>query len=78
MAQTISDNPINCESHRSVPQWTDEMQSQVFGDEMPTLDRLPRTAVYKVMASTAVWIAHEEKGTPKMNESIAEQVLVRI
>ncbi|MHB1685361.1 MAG: class I SAM-dependent methyltransferase [Bacilli bacterium] len=59
-------------------QWTDDMQRQVFGEDTPALDRIPRTALYEVMASTAVWMAHEETGTAEVNEDIAEQALVRV
>jgi len=46
-------------------QWTEEMQTNVFGESLPIPIRVPRTALYEILTSSAVWIAHEENGHPR-------------
>lgn len=59
-------------------QWTEIMQTETFGEEIPAPDRVPRTALYEILASTAVWIAHEETGTGEVTYEFAEQALQRM
>ncbi|MHB1684724.1 MAG: hypothetical protein ACYCYO_18175 [Bacilli bacterium] len=59
-------------------QWTEEMQTEMFGENVPVPDRIPRTAVYEIAASTAVWIAHEETGTPEVTFDFADLALQRM
>ncbi len=59
-------------------QWTEQMQTETFGESLPVPDRIPRTALYEIAASTAVWIAHEETGTPEVTFDLADQALQRM
>jgi len=58
--------------------WTEAMQTETFGEDIPVPDRIPRTALYEIVASTAVWIAHEETGTAEVTFNFAEQALQRV
>lgn len=50
--------------------WTEDLQYNTFGD-LPIPERLPRTALYETMASTAVFTAHEIAGKTMVDENIA-------
>lgn len=59
-------------------QWTENMQTETFGEDIPVPDRVPRTAIYEIAASTAVWIAHEETGTGEATYEFSEKALKRL
>ncbi|MCY0900573.1 MAG: methyltransferase domain-containing protein [Firmicutes bacterium] len=52
--------------------WSRELLATRFGDPSVTGDRIPRTAIYEIAASTAVWIAQEETGTAEVTHAFAE------
>ncbi|MHB1628149.1 MAG: hypothetical protein ACYCVB_07205 [Bacilli bacterium] len=58
--------------------WTEAMQTETFGETVPVPDRIPRTALYEIAASTAVWIANEETGTADVTFEFADKALNRI
>lgn len=59
-------------------QWTEEMQTNVFGESLPIPIRVPRTALYEILTSSAVWIAHEETGTPEVTDDFSQKALQRV
>ncbi|MHB1630461.1 MAG: hypothetical protein ACYCVB_19170 [Bacilli bacterium] len=50
--------------------WTEDMQTKAFG-ELPVMPRVPRTALYEICASTAVWLAHSGMGQAEVTEELA-------
>ena len=54
------------------------MQTETFGESLPVPDRIPRTALYEIAASTAVCIAHEGSGTPEVTFDFADEALRRM
>ena len=61
----------------SSKQWTDDVKVEVYGS-LPIPDRLARTAVYEVGASTAVSMAHDLTGTNDVSEKIALLALTQM
>ena len=57
--------------------WTEEMVIQIF-DTLPSPQRLPRTAIYEIAASTAVSMAHNETGFPDVNEEFAQMAMKKV
>ncbi len=54
--------------------WSEENQIRVFHD-LPTPERIPRTAIYETIASTAVYLAIEQHSEAVVDEPIAQQAL---
>ena len=50
--------------------WTDDVKIKVY-DALPIPERIARTAVYEISASTAVFLAHDLTGTNEVNENLA-------
>ncbi len=61
----------------SSKQWTDDVKVEVYGS-LPIPDRLARTAVYEVGASTAVSMAHDLTGTNDVSEKTALLALTQM
>lgn len=57
--------------------WTDDVKVEVYGAR-PIPDRLARTAVYEVSASTAVSMAHDLTGSNDVNEELARLALAQL
>jgi len=58
--------------------WSKGLSATRFGDPSIFGDRIPRTAVYEIAASTAVWIAHEETGSAEVTNAFAEMSWQRV
>lgn len=54
--------------------WTEALQYETFGD-LPIPERLPRVAMYEILASTAVYTAHERAGQIVVDESLAYDII---
>ena len=57
--------------------WTDDVKIKVY-DALPIPERIARTAVYEVSASTAVSLAHDLTGTNDVNEDLAYLALSKM
>ncbi len=57
--------------------WSEAMQTKAFGD-LPVMPRVPRTALYEICASTAVWLAHGEMGQAEVTEELAQRAMAMV
>ena len=57
--------------------WTEEERVRVL-HHLPSPDRIPQIAVHEIVASTAVYLAHERTGQLEVDHSLAEEAMNRV
>ncbi|MHB1685513.1 MAG: methyltransferase domain-containing protein, partial [Bacilli bacterium] len=58
-------------------QWTEQERVRILHD-LPSPDRIPQIATHEIVASTAVYLAHERTGQLEVDESMANDAMERV